>query len=228
MVMPDADLDTCLPNVLGSCFGAAGPRCLAGSIVIPVGEAHAAVRERLAAAARSMRVGDGLEDGVEMGPVVSTAARDRIVAAIGRGAEEGAELVVDGRGVGVPERPDGAFVGPTVFDGVKPEMSLATDEIFGPVVSIMPATTLDEAIELINASPYGTAASIYTQSGPAARTFRYQVQTGNVGVNIGVAAAVAYFPFGGAKRSFFGTLHGQGRDAVRFFTESKVVITRWM
>lgn len=228
VVMPDADLDTCMPNLMGSCFGAAGQRCLAGSIIMPVGEAHQRVRARLADSALRLRVGDGLEPGIDMGPVVSAAARDRIKKAIDRGVAEGAELVVDGRGVYVPDRPSGYFVGPTLFDHVTPEMSLAREEIFGPVLSMMPVDSMDEAIHHINASPYGNAASIYTRSGPAAREFRYRCETGNIGVNVGVAAAIAFFPFGGAKRSFFGVLHGQGRDAVRFFTESKVVITRWV
>ena len=227
VVMPDANLDACVSNIMGSCFGAAGQRCLAGSIIITVGEAHETVRKAVTMAAASLKVGDGLDPATQLGPVISRAAQDRIKAAIDRGVAEGAELVVDGRDVQVADRPDGYFVGATVFDGVTSEMSLATEEIFGPVVSIMPVATLDEAIELINASPYGNAASIYTSSGGAARRFRYEVGTGNLGVNVGVAAPIAYFPFGGAKRSFFGVLHGQGRDAVRFFTQSKVVITRW-
>jgi malonate-semialdehyde dehydrogenase (acetylating)/methylmalonate-semialdehyde dehydrogenase len=147
--------------------------------------------------------------------------------AITRGVEEGADPALDGRQVRVPDRPNGYFVGPTILDQVNPEMSVHKEEIFGPVVGMMTVNSLDEAIERINAAEYGNAASIFTSSGAAAREFRYRVQTGNVGINVGVAAPMAYFPFSGAKRSFFGALHGQGRDAVRFFTESKVVITRW-
>jgi malonate-semialdehyde dehydrogenase (acetylating) / methylmalonate-semialdehyde dehydrogenase len=158
---------------------------------------------------------------------VSAAARDRIVTAIATGVDEGAEAVLDGRQVRVPERPRGYFVGPTVLDKVQPQMRVYREEIFGPVIGVTPVGTLEEAIQLINAGAYGNAASIFTESGSAAREFRYRVEVGNIGINVGVAAPVAYFPFSGAKRSFFGTLHPQGRDAVRFFTESKVVISRW-
>ena len=227
VVMPDANMDAYLSTIMNSFYGAAGQRCLANSLVLPVGPAHGDVRERVAAAASGLRLGDGLEPGVQLGPVVSAAARDRIVTAIGDGVAEGAEAVLDGRKVSVPERPRGYFVGPTLLDGVRPQMRLYREEIFGPVVGISPVATLDEAIARINAAEYGNAASIFTESGAAARRFRYEVETGNVGINVGVAAPVAYFPFSGAKRSFFGSLHPQGRDAVRFFTESKVVITRW-
>lgn len=228
VVMPDANLDGSISNMIGSCYGAAGQRCLAGSIIMPVADAQEPTREAMAQAARALRLGDGLDPNVTLGPVVSAQSRDRIMGMIDRGVQEGASLVVDGRSPHVPDRPRGYFVGPTLFDDVDPQMSLARDEIFGPVVSMVPLDSLDRAIDLINASPYGNAASIYTTSGKAAREFRYRVQAGNIGVNIGVAAPIAYFPFSGAKKSFFGTLHGQGRDAVRFFTESKVVITRWI
>ncbi len=227
VVMPDANMDAYLSTIMNSFYGAAGQRCLANSLVLPVGEAHDAARERVAEAARGLRLGDGLEPGVDLGPVVSATARDRIFAAIGSAVEEGAEAVLDGRQVRVPERPHGYFVGPTLLDGVRPEMRAYREEIFGPVVGMTPAGDLDEAIGLINAAEYGNAASIFTESGAAARTFRYGVETGNVGINVGVAAPVSYFPFSGAKRSFFGSLHPQGRDAVRFYTQSKVVITRW-
>lgn len=227
VVMPDANLDAYLSTIMNSFYGAAGQRCLANSLVLTVDSAHDAARDRIADAARRLRIGDGLEPGVELGPVVSAAARDRIFAAISSGVEEGAEAVVDGREVHIPERPKGYFVGPTLLDNVHPEMRLYTEEIFGPVVGIAPVGSLDEAIAMINAAEYGNAASIFTESGAAARKFRYEVETGNVGINVGVAAPMSYFPFSGAKGSFFGTLHPQGRDVVRFYTESKVVITRW-
>lgn len=228
VVMPDADLDGSLANMIGSVYGAAGQRCLAGSLLLPVGrEARDASLEAIAGAARRMRVGDGLDPDVDMGPVVSAAAGERIRGAIAAGAKAGATLVLDGRDVKVPGHGGGYFVGPTVFDGVDPDMALARDEIFGPVLGVMPVASLDDAIARVNASPYGNAASIYTRDGGAAREFRYRVNAGNIGVNVGVAAPVAYFPFSGMKQSFFGVLHGQGRDAVRFYTESKVVITRW-
>lgn len=227
VVMPDADLDQAVPNIIGSCFGAAGQRCLAGSLVMPVGAVHRPLVERLVEAARALKLGFGLDAGVDMGPVISDRARQRILAAIDQGVQEGATLLLDGRNVRVPDYPHGYFVGPTIFDNVSPEMRLAQEEIFGPVVGVIPVQTLDEAIQLINRSPYGNAASIFTSQGRAARQFRYSVECGNIGVNIGVAAPMAYFPFGGYKQSFFGTLHGQGRDAIEFFTERKVVITRW-
>ncbi|GER85444.1 methylmalonate-semialdehyde dehydrogenase (acylating) [Thermogemmatispora aurantia] len=227
VVMPDADLDSHLGTIMNSCFGAAGQRCLANSLIMPVGEAHARTRLRLSEAAARLHLGNGLEPGVDMGPVVSAQARERIVAAISQGIAEGAQLALDGRHVSVPAYPHGYFVGPTILDEVRPSMRVYQEEIFGPVVSIAPVASLDEAITLINAGDYGNAASIFTDSGAAAREFRYRVEVGNVGINIGVAAPMAYFPFSGTKRSFFGTLHPQGRDAVRFFTESKVVISRW-
>ena len=227
VIMPDANIDMYLGTIMNSCFGAAGQRCLANSLILPVGDAHAAIRSQLASAAGKLRLGNGLQSGVDMGPVVSSAARDRIVAAITQGIEEGAEPVLDGRAVSVPEYPKGYFVGPTLLDNVLPDMRVYREEIFGPVIGLSPVSSLDEAIERINHSVYGNAASIFTSSGFAAREFRYRVETGNVGINVGVAAPMAYFPFSGARGSFFGNLHPQGRDAVRFFTESKVVITRW-
>jgi malonate-semialdehyde dehydrogenase (acetylating)/methylmalonate-semialdehyde dehydrogenase len=228
VVMPDADLDAHLGTIMNSCFGAAGQRCLANSLVMPVGAAHEVTRARLTEAAAGLRLGNGLEPGVDMGPVVSAQARERIVAAITRGIEEGARATLDGRQVTVPAYPCGYFVGPTILDEVRPGMQVYREEIFGPVVGITPVASLEEAIDLINAGDYGNAASIFTRSGAAAREFRYRVEAGNIGINIGVAAPMAYFPFSGARRSFFGTLHPQGRDAVRFFTESKVVISRWV
>jgi malonate-semialdehyde dehydrogenase (acetylating)/methylmalonate-semialdehyde dehydrogenase len=227
VVMPDANMDAYLGTIMNSFYGAAGQRCLANSLVLPVGSAHEIAVEKIAKAAREIRVGDGLDPDVQLGPVVSSQARDRIFGAIERGISEGAVAVLDGREVRVSDRPNGYFVGPTLLDDVRPEMSVYTEEIFGPVVGISPLDSLDEAIMRINSAGYGNAASIFTESGAAARTFRTEVETGNVGINVGVAAPMAYFPFSGAKRSFFGTLHPQGRDAVRFFTESKVVITRW-
>jgi len=227
VVMPDANMDSYLSTMMNSFYGAAGQRCLANSLVLTVDSAHGMAREAVAEAASRIRVGDGLEPGVDLGPVVSAQARDRIFSSITRGVEEGAEPVLDGRTVSVPERPKGYFVGPTLLDNVRPEMRIYSEEIFGPVVGITPVRDLDEAIALVNKASYGNAASIFTESGAAARKFRYEVETGNVGINVGVAAPMAYFPFSGAKASFFGTLHPQGRDVVRFYTESKVVITRW-
>ena len=226
VVMPDANVEKTVDNIVGSAFGAAGQRCLANSILVTVGEAHERVIPELKKAVEALKVGDGLEPGVGMGPVISEKAKQRIVGYIEKGQQEGAKLVVDGRKNPAAAGP-GCFVGPTIFEDVRPDMTIAKDEIFGPVLSVIHVDTLDEAIKLIEDSPYGNAASIFTQDGGVARRFRYQVPTGNVGINVGVAAPMAYFPFSGAKESFFGTLHGQGRDAIDFFTEKKVVITRW-
>jgi len=227
VVMPDADLDTYLPTIMNSCFGAAGQRCLANSLVLPVGSAHAQARDRVVEAAGALKLGSGLEAGVDMGPVVSAAARDRLFGAITRAVDEGADPVLDGRKVQVPGLPNGYFVGPTVLDRVAPDSQTYKEELFGPVLGMTPVSSLDEAISQINAAEYGNAASIFTESGATARQFRYEVETGNIGINVGVAAPVAMFPFSGAKGSFLGVLHPQGRDAIRFFTESKVVISRW-
>jgi malonate-semialdehyde dehydrogenase (acetylating)/methylmalonate-semialdehyde dehydrogenase len=231
VVMPDAVefLDAAVPNILGACFGAAGQRCLAGSMLLTVGAAHGPAVEKIVAAAKQIKVGNGLEPGIELGPVISAAARDRIVRAIDEGAAGSATLLLDGRAArNLPGCADGYFVGPTIFDGVKPDDKLAQDEIFGPVLGIDNVATLDDAMQRINASPFGNAASVYTRSGKVARDFRYNVVAGNIGVNVGVAAPMAYFPFAGMKGSFYGTLHGQGRDAVEFFTDKKVYIERWL
>lgn len=225
VVMPDAVLDKAVSNMLGSAFGASGQRCLAGSLAVTVRDSDGRAAAAIADGARGLRVGNGLTAGVDVGPVISEQAQQRILGAIEHGIAEGARLVVDGRGAA--ENREGYFVGPTVFDQVRPDMSLAQEEIFGPVLGVIAVDTLDDAMGIIERLPYGNAASIFTQDGKAAREFRYRAPVGNVGVNVGVAAPMAYFPFGGWKASFFGTLHGQGRDAIDFFTERKVVITRW-
>lgn len=227
VVMPDAVLDKTIPNMLSSFFGAAGQRCLAGSVLVTVGEVHHRLVPKFVEAASKIKLGYGLDETAQMGPVISQKSRDRIHAYIQKGLDEGAKLLLDGRDAKVSGYEHGYFVGPTVFDGVMPDMAIAQDEIFGPVVATLHVDSLDDAIEVIHRSPYGNAASLYTQSGKAARDFRYRVQCGNIGINIGIVAAMAYFPFSGMKESFFGALHGQGKDAINFFTESKVVITRW-
>ena len=227
VVMPDADLDAYLPTIMNSVFGASGQRCLANSLVLPVGAAHQTARDQIRDAAQKLRLGNGLDAGVDMGPVVSAAARDRLFSAITLAVDEGAAPVLDGRTVQVPDLPKGYFVGPTVLDKVPADSRTYKEELFGPVLGMTPVGSLDEAIAQINAAEYGNAASIFTESGAAARKFRYEVETGNIGINVGVAAPVAMFPFSGAKKSFLGVLHPQGRDAIRFFTESKVVISRW-
>ena len=226
VVMEDARLDKVVSNVVSSCYGCAGERCLAGSVVVGVGDVHEKLRRTFSNAAGTLKVGYGLDETVQMGPVISSAHRERVVGFINRGEQEGAKVALDGRTVRVPDY-DGYFVGPTILDDVRPDMSVARQEIFGPVANLVMVDGFEEAIELINASPYGNAATIYTSSGKHARDFRSGVRAGNIGINVGVAAPMAYFPFGGMKDSFFGDLHPQGRDAIRFFTESKVVITRW-
>ncbi len=227
VVMPDAVLDRTVPNVLTSAFGTAGQRCLSGALVLAVGEVYEPLKAQLVAAASRIKVGDGLDETVQMGPVVSRKSLARILGYIEKGLAEGAELILDGRGIQVAGYPDGYFLGPTIFDTVQPKMVIAREEIFGPVLGIIPVADLDEAISIINDLPYGNAASLFTSSGKSTREFKYRVNCGNIGINIGIAAPIATFPFSGMKDSFFGDLHGQGRDAIAFFTERKVVITRW-
>ena len=227
VVMPDAPLHRTVPAMITSAFGNAGQRCLAGSLVLAVGDIHRPLVEQLVERAAALRVGNGLDEQTQMGPVISPQAKARILHYIERGITQGAKLVLDGRGIYVPGGEDGFFVGPTIFDEVTPEMDIARDEIFGPVLSVIAVPDLDTAIAVIERSRYGNMACIFTNSGRAAREFKYRVSAGNIGINIGVAAPIAFFPFGGMKDSFFGDLHGQGQDAVDFFTHKKVVITRW-
>ncbi len=224
IVMPDADLDKTVEAIMSSAFGAAGERCLAGSVVVAVGEVADALVERLSAAASAITVGNGADERTEMGPVIRDSARERISGYIERGVSDGARLVCDGRD-GAPS--GGYFLRPTVFDAVTPEMAIARDEIFGPVLGVVRAPDLDAALGVVNASRFGNAASIFTRSGAAAREFRQRVQAGMLGVNIGVAAPMAYFPFAGHKWSFYGDLHATGKDAVAFYTETKVITSRW-
>jgi malonate-semialdehyde dehydrogenase (acetylating)/methylmalonate-semialdehyde dehydrogenase len=226
-VMPDAEIDRSISNMMASFFGNAGQRCLAGANLLAVGDIYDELKEKFVAAAKKLKVGPGLDESVNLGPVISAKSVARIHNYIDMAVKQGAEVLLDGRDVVVPGFEDGYFVGPTVLDKVTPDMTHAKEEIFGPVASIIRVKDLEEAIKVTNASPFGNAASIYTQSGRNARTFWYKVQAGNIGVNIGIAAAMAYFPFAGQKDSFFGIMHGQGRDAVQFFTDSKVVIARW-
>jgi malonate-semialdehyde dehydrogenase (acetylating)/methylmalonate-semialdehyde dehydrogenase len=227
IVMPDANLEKSIGIISESFYGCAGERCLAGSMLVPVGDVHKETRERMVAAAQSLRVGDGTQPGVTMGPVISAKHRERVIGYIDKGVSEGAKLLVDGRRTRVEGRPNGYFIGPTVFDDVSMRMTIGSDEIFGPVASIAPVKTLDEAIALMKQHPNANATSIFTQSGKAAREFAKHATASMVGVNIGVAAPMAYFPFGGAKDSFFGDLKAHGRDGIEFYTDKKVTISRW-
>jgi malonate-semialdehyde dehydrogenase (acetylating) / methylmalonate-semialdehyde dehydrogenase len=226
VVMPDADMDLVTRTLTESAFGCAGQRCLAASVAVTVGDTGA-LKSQLVEAAQSLRVGNGLEPGVQMGPVITRESKSRIEGLIGQGVNEGAVILVDGRSPRITGGNGGNFVRPTILDNMPAASALGNTEIFGPVLSLARAKTLDDAIETIARSPYGNAASIFTTSGAAARRFRYEASAGNIGVNLGVAAPMAFFPFSGWKGSFFGVVHGQGRDAVEFYTEKKVVIERW-
>src|SRR6516225_5260475 len=227
VVMPDADLDRSMAAIAESFYGCAGERCLAGSMLVPVGHVHQETRDRMVEAAKSLRVGDGTQPGVTMGPVISERHRERVRGYIGKGVVDGARLLVDGRDTRVPDRPRGYFVGPTLFDEVSIRMTIGHDEIFGPVAAISPVKSLDDAIALMKSHPNANAASIFTSRGKAAREFAKHATASMVGVNVGVAAPMAYFPFGGAKDSFFGDLKAHGRDAFEFYTDKKVTISRW-
>jgi len=227
VVMPDADMEMTTNILADSAFGCAGQRCLAASVAITVGEAKKVLTEQLVEAASSRKVGYGLDQGVEMGPVISASSKARIEALIASGEHEGASVLVDGRGKKVKNYEEGFFVFPTVMDDVPQQGEIARTEIFGPVLSMMHARSLDEAIQMVNARSYGNMACIFTRDGASARRFRYEVGAGNVGINIGVAAPLATFPFSGWGESFFGDLHAQARHGVEFYTQTKVVIERW-
>lgn len=227
VVMPDAEMEKSVQNVSDSIYGCAGQRCLAGSIVIGVGDAYDKVKEKLLASAKAIVVGDGTKPGVTMGPVISAKHKDKVLGYIQKGVDEGAKLLLDGREHPSAKDAKGCFLGPTIFEGVNPNMTIMKEEIFGPVVSLMKAKDLDEAISQVNATDFANASSIYTTSGKAAREYAYRAHPAMMGVNIGVAAPMAMFPFGGAKASFFGDVKAHGSAGIDFYTDRKVVITRW-
>lgn len=227
IVLPDADMEMTSRISADSAFGCAGQRCLAASLAITVGDARRTFTESIADAAAARVVGFGLDEGVQMGPVISPQSRDFVESMIQQGVDEGAKVLVDGRGPLIDGYANGNFVRPTILQEVDPQSEVAKTEIFGPVLSLIHVETIDEAISLINSGAYGNMACLFTSNGAAARKFRYEIQAGNIGINIGVAAPMAFFPFSGWKDSFFGTLHGQGRHAVEFFTQTKVVVERW-
>lgn len=228
IILPDADMEMTTNIVADSAFGNAGQRCLAASSAVTVGEAREAFTEAIAEAASQRVVGYGLEEGVQMGPVITPQSKVRIEGLIQNGLEAGAEMLVDGRGAAIKGYESGNFLRPTILQDMPRESEVARTEIFGPVLSMMHVDTMEDAIELVNSGQYGNMACLFTSSGAAARKFRYEVQAGNIGINIGVAAPMAFFPFSGWKDSFFGTLHGQSRDAVAFYTQTKVVVERWL
>jgi len=227
IVLPDADMDMATQIVSDSAFGCAGQRCLAVSVAVTVGEAQSRFRDAIAESAAKLRVGNGLDEGVQMGPVITQQSKARVESLIGRGKDQGAKVVLDGRGAKISGYEHGSFVKPTILDSVPAASELTDTEIFGPVLSLVHANDLDEALAFLERSPYGNQASLFTSSGAAARRFRYEAPAGNIGINIGVAAPMAYFPFSGWKDSFFGIMHAQGRDSIEFFTEKKVVVERW-
>jgi malonate-semialdehyde dehydrogenase (acetylating)/methylmalonate-semialdehyde dehydrogenase len=227
IVLPDADMDMATKIIADSAFGCAGQRCLAVSFAVTVAEARNTFTELICDAATSRVVGYGMDSDVQMGPVINAASKSRIESLIGLGVQEGAGIPVDGRGAVIQGYERGSFVRPTILADVPRGSEIAKTEIFGPVLSLMHVNTIEEAIELVNSGQYGNQASLFTSSGSAARKFRYEAEAGNIGINIGVAAPMAFFPFSGWKDSFFGDMHGQGMDAVEFFTQKKVVVERW-
>jgi len=227
IILPDADMESASQIVSDSAFGCAGQRCLAVSVAVTIGAAQKAFRDSIADTASKLRVGNGLDEGVKMGPVITKQSKSRVESLIGVGEKQGAKVLLDGRNTRIPKYEAGNFVKPTILDGLPATSELANTEIFGPVLSLIHANDMDEALAFLERNPYGNQASLFTSSGSAARRFRYAAPAGNIGINIGVAAPMAYFPFSGWKDSFFGVMHGQGRDAVEFYTEKKVVIERW-
>ena len=227
VILPDAELTTTSEIVADSAFGCAGQRCLASSVAIAVGEAAAPFIDAMRDRASGRVTGYGLEDGVQMGPVITPESRKRIEGLIEKAVKDGARPVVDGRRPDIPKYGAGNFVRPTVLEGLPFESDVTRTEIFGPVLSIHKVADIDEAIKFVNTGAYGNQACLFTSSGASARKFRYEAEVGNIGINVGVAAPMAFFPFSGARESFFGDLHGQGRDAIEFFTQEKVVVERW-
>jgi malonate-semialdehyde dehydrogenase (acetylating)/methylmalonate-semialdehyde dehydrogenase len=227
IVLPDADMSMATQIVSDSAFGCAGQRCLAVSVAVTVGEAQKTFRDSIADAASKLKVGNGLEDGVQMGPVITPQSKVRVESLIGAGEKQGAKVLLDGRNAKGAKYERGNFVKPTILDDVPATSEITDTEIFGPVLSLVHADGLEEGLAFLERSAYGNQASLFTSSGSAARRFRYEAPAGNIGINIGVAAPMAYFPFSGWKNSFFGDLHGQGRDAIEFYTDKKVVVERW-
>jgi malonate-semialdehyde dehydrogenase (acetylating) / methylmalonate-semialdehyde dehydrogenase len=227
VIMPDADMDMATKIMADSAFGCAGQRCLAASVAITVGDAKNTFTDQIADAATSRTVGYGLDESTQMGPVINQASKDRIEGIIADSVNHGVDILVDGRGQKVSGYDDGYWVFPTILDNVNPTSDIAKTEIFGPVLSLMHANTVEDAIALVNDRSFGNMACIFTNSGAVARKFRYEADAGNVGINIGVAAPMAFFPFSGWNDSFFGDLHAQGRHGVEFYTQTKVVVERW-
>jgi len=229
VVMPDAVLDKTIPSLITSFFGATGQRCLSGAVLLPVGDIYDEVKKRFVDAARRFKLGYGLDEETQMGPLYSKKHMESVVKYIEQGVREGAKLLLDGRGIKVEGYPNGYFVGPTIFDEVRQDMVIANEEIFGPVACIMRAESFDRALEIIDANRFGHSGIIFTSSGKWAREFEYRVQCGNIGINVGLAAPMAFFTLGGVqgRESFYGDLHGR-KESLWFFTERKIVVRRWL
>jgi len=225
--MPDADIDMTARIISDSVYGCAGQRCLAASNIITVGDSKGIIREALVEAAKNRTTGFGMDEGIEMGPVITPESKSRVESLIGKGVDEGANLLLDGRNASISGYESGNFIKPTILENVAFDGEVINTEIFGPVMSLLPMDTIEQAIEFVNGNNFGNMACLFTSSGLNARTFRNQANAGNIGINIGVAAPMAQFPFSGWNDSFFGDLHGQGRHAIEFFTQTKVVIERW-
>lgn len=230
VLMPDAEIDRAMVSLISSFFGNTGQRCLSGANLLIVGEdkVYQDFMEKFTAAVADIRVGDGLDESVQMGPLQNESSKQRVIGMIEQGIKEGGKLRLDGRRLKlVGDVPETCFLGPSVFEGLNLDNTCAREEIFGPVASVLRARDLNEAIETIHQCPFGNSTAIFTSNGKWARQFRHDVNAGNVGINVGIVAPMSFFPFGGRKDSFFGILHGQGRDVIRFFTDPKIVIERW-
>ncbi|MBS1215162.1 MAG: methylmalonate-semialdehyde dehydrogenase, partial [Proteobacteria bacterium] len=227
IVLPDADLEFAADALIGAAYGSAGERCMAISAVVAVGAAADPLVGLLEKKAKAIRIGPGIGDGVDMGPLVTKEHRDKVASYVDLGVKEGAKLVVDGRGLVVKGNENGFFLGTTLFDHVTPKMKVYQDEIFGPVLIVLRVPTLEDAIAMVNANPYANGVAIFTESGGAARRFENEIQVGMVGINVPIPVPVAYYSFGGWKNSLFGDLHVHGIEGVKFYTRTKVVTTRW-
>ena len=230
VLMPDAEIDQAMVSLVSSFYGNSGQRCLSGANLLIVGDdrTYRGFLDKFVEAAARIRVGDGLDESVQMGPLQNAASKERVMGMIEQGVKDGGKLRLDGRKIKlVGDLPETCFLNPSVFEDMALDNTCAREEIFGPVASVLRAKDLDEAITMIHQCPYGNAASIFTNSGKWARRFRHEVNAGNVGINVGIVAPMSFFPFGGRKDSFFGILHGQGRDVIRFFTDPQIVIERW-
>ncbi len=227
VVLPDADLDLAADSAISAAYGSSGQRCMAVSVIVAVGGVADSLVPRLRERLTRLRVAPGRETGADMGPLVTGELRARVVSYVDRGEADGAELVLDGRGVKVPGHDGGFFLGPCLFDHVRPEMAVYTDEIFGPVLGIVRAASYEDALALVNASPYANGVAVFTTDGGAARRFQHEVQVGMVGINVPIPVPMAYYSFGGWKQSLFGDAHVHGREGVHFYTRGKVVTARW-